>query len=331
MKQKIVFEESDICKIGSNKQEYQSAILEVLDSNNIKDDDSIRFDEITSNFPAMKIKRSFEDSELILKRSKLGMYTAKIKVNGFECKVMIDTGAEISVFADNFLESIDIYWNVEDDIEVSSFNDTKDNMNVALVNNLQIGEVEISNCSVLVIGSNKLIFKPLGINIFEINGIIGWDILSKLDFEIDYRNRLFTVLCNSEEESGTPMITSSFPSILLSSTDNKPIVVGLDTGARKSWISEKTIDKFDLQVLGEKDKNIFGAHGKERVSLKIIKSFEVLWDGRLISFLNVRTGYTGFLNGYEYDCVVGNDLLNSYSIRVINSKSICRLCQNNIS
>ncbi len=315
-----------IKKLKKNSFSYDRKELEIFKEkiykeNSILDSDDLKYKNIISEFSDMIISNSGAEFKLKLSKSVLGFFSLNILVNGNRAKVLVDTGAETTVFSDRFLKNSQISWNSQHKVEVKSFNNSSSQVYLASIEKLAIKEISFENLPVIVLEDSNLRFA-----FFKVDGIIGWDVLSKFDFEINYKSReLVFNIDNNDNDVGVELINFSFPSVLLMDSDNELAVYGIDTGARKSWISDKIIEKYSLDVVSSKKVKYRGAGGKEIVDVRTIKEHYVNFGYYFICFNRIKTGYTKFLKGAEFDGVIGSDVLANSGIRFINSKNICML------
>lgn len=304
---------------------YKKIVDEVLYVNKNSDKQSKKFESIISNFPRIRIDNNCEGSIIKLKKNIIGMLAADICVNDRKMTFIIDTGAEVTVLTDAALANACIKKKAEERIEIGSCNNKMDEMGIALADKIMIGNVKVFNLPVLVMYEKQLSFSIFGYNIFKFDGILGWDILSQLDFEIDYRKSEFRIIKQSKDGYIPNLIKSSFPALLIVDEHNMLRVFGLDTGARRSWICERLVEKAGLNIVKKKEQKVLGVHGKEKTVVNVVKDYKIRVYDALISFKNISTGFTGFLNNFEFDGVLGIDILKDNTLKVINSKGIIQL------
>lgn len=313
-----------------NNDNYKEVVDNIIKANQNLDIESQKFQNIIEKYPKSKLEKKDKDQVVKLKKHIFNMITCDLEINNNIMTVMIDTGAEVSVLTDRALKSINVKLNPEERVGVGSSNGTKNEMLVALVSKISIGDTDIINLPVLSINEKQLSFSILGYKLFKVDGILGWDVLSQLDFEIDYKKLELKIVQNKGKNSIPNLVKSSFPVMLLTDKCGEIRTFGLDTGARKSWINEKLIKNAELIIRKNKKQKISGVHGKEIGMVSIVKKYEVMLKDTSISFENINTGYTKFLNNYEFDGVLGADVLKDSIIKVINSKGIIMLGGNNV-
>lgn len=313
-----------------NNDNYKEVVNSIIKANENLDKESLKFQEVIGKYPKSKLEKKDKDQVIKLKKHIFNMITCNIEINNNIITVIIDTGAEVSVLTDKALKNINVELNPEEKVEVGSSNGSKDEMQAALVGKVSIGDTNITNLPVLVIDGKQLSLSILGYKLFKVDGILGWDVLSKFDFEIDYRKLELRITQINEENGILNLVKSSFPAMLVTDKWGEIRTFGLDTGARNSWINEKLIKKAELIIRKNKKQKISGVHGKEIKIVNVVKEYEVMLKDTSISFENINTGYTKFLNNYEFDGVLGADILKDNIIRVINSKGIIMLGGDNV-
>lgn len=305
-----------------NKDNYKKVIDKIISANQNLDIESQRFRDIIEKYPDSKIEKTDKNQVVKLKKLIFNMITCNLEINNKIVTVLIDTGAEVSAFTDRLLMSINAELKQEEKVKVGSSNGSKAEMQVALVSKISIGDTNIINLPVLAIDKKQLSFSILGYTLFKVDGILGWDVLSQLDFEVDYKKLELRIMQDIEEDSIANLVKSSFPVILLLDKYGEIRAFGLDTGARKSWLNKNLIEKAELVIRKNKKQKILGVHGKEIETVSIIKGYEVMLKDTSISFVNINTGYTKLLNNYEFDGVLGADVLKNNIVKIINSKGI---------
>lgn len=289
-------------------------VNEVVNASEDLDESSKHFYQITSKFPRTSFENINEMSSIKFRRHEVGLIELNINVNENEMTFLFDTGAQITLMTNRALKKVNIENKANEKVEVGSSNSLKADMEIALVDKITIGKTKIFNLPVLVIDDNNL---PV-----HFDGILGWDILSNLDFEIDVKNSELRIITYSDEEITPNLMKSSFPTVLVTDETNQIRTFGIDTGATRSWINEKLIDKASLKVVKIEEEERMGLHGKEKNQLKIIEELKIHIYDSVFTCDNIRTGRTILLNNYGFDGVIGSDVMKDNVVKVINSKGL---------
>lgn len=322
-KSTVKFNKQD--KFLTEYDRYHRVVDEVLKANQNLDAKTQKFMDTISEFPQFKVENKDEKSNIKIEKGILGLTTIEIFISNRKMRFLLDTGAQVSCLSYPSSITVESIRKANKKVEVGSANNNISEMEVALIDEVKIGKTKFFNLPVLILEENQLSFSLFGYKIFQFDGILGWDILSHLDFEIDYKNLEFRIVQSEEEDQIENLITSDFPTVLVIDEKDEIRTFGLDTGARKSWINDKLVEEAGLKILKEKKRKTVGIHGKEMNVVKVIQEYKTSLKDSLITLEKIETGFTGFLNGYELDGVFGSDILKDNIIRVINSKGILQL------
>lgn len=312
-------------KFLTDYDRYHRVVDEVLKANQNLDARSQKFMDTISEFPQFKVENKDEKSNIKIEKGILGLTIIEIFISNRKMRFLLDTGAQVSCLSYTSSITVENIRKANKKVEVGSANNNISEMEVALIDEVKIGKTKFFNLPVLILEENQLSFSLFGYKFFQFDGILGWDILSHLDFEIDYKNLEFRIVQSEEEDQIENLITSDFPTVLVIDEKDEIRTFGLDTGARKSWINDKLVEEAGLKILKEKKRKTVGIHGKEMNVVKVIQEYKTSLKDSLITLAKIETGFTGFLNGYELDGVFGSDILKDNIIRVINSKGILQL------
>jgi hypothetical protein len=251
----------------------------------------------------------------------IGMGFIDVIVNKTPMKFLFDTGAQVSCINEKYLHE----HNERHTVNVGSSAGEFSEMNVICLHELEVLNHKIKNLPTLVLGSHQLSVQMFGNTIFDIDGIIGWDILKHLDFSIDYKLYKITVKDFEIIEDDTNLIDSDFPTLLLIDEQDKLHVFGIDTGARSSWLNQNFVNEAHLKVVMTKAQKNLTVHGVINQTISIIESFKIHIQDQLITFKNIKTGATSLLNDSEFDGIIGHDMLRGKTAEFITSQNIFRI------
>lgn len=311
------------CKITKIKnaskkdfQEYNKAVQEVESASLTMSDASEDFYKIIAELPALSVKPT-EGGVYAIKKNVMGMLCVEVTIHKKKYDFLLDTGAEISCISKPFIKDSTTI----KEVSVGAADGVKRPMALCSFDEIDVLGATFKNLPVLIL-EDQFSFSLLGQKVFKLDGIIGWDILSLFDFTINKEK----LLIKASKALPTEIMNfpkSTFPVVILDHL-GEPRVFGFDTGAKKTWINEKLIDKDHLKAKKTQNKKHFGAHGSYMQTVKIINSYELELIDYQISFKQLETGFTGLLNDYELDGVLGIDILSKLSIEISNSKGLFR-------
>ena len=157
--------------------------------------------------------------------------------------------------------------------------------------------------------------KILGITVYKIDGIIGWNLLQNLKVRIDYQDKNILLSRSEKNNQNKEMINGiKSPFITASTTNGNKLFLHFDTGANGIKLSDNATKKLEQKVSSEKTVTSYGVNKNLRVKEGIIENFSFfignyifnlseisvskieVSSGNLIQ-LNGRIGNSTFLNG----------------------------------
>lgn len=306
-----------------NPQEVKQ-VLEVLHRENMCYDESTKaFQDIIKKYPPTRVNQS-KRTATVQTRKYRGLMLMEVIIHRRTYEMLIDTGAQVTLLSKEILEEVGVRQEAIDMVPVGDSNDASYHLPVTCIDTLAFGPVQVEHLPVILM-PGPLEFKKAGVTFFKVDAVLGWDVLRHLDFELDYKMEELRLVEAEEGEEGAPLLNIDFPSILIRDSKEHIRAWALDTGGKSSWINGRLISKLNLTVGKMKETETFGLHGGEKKTVEVIDHLDIQLYDKVIHYKNIKTGATGMLNHYEYDGVIGNNVLREACLRIINSKEICRL------
>ncbi len=281
-------------------------------------------DEIMRKHHDWEIRKFQNEFSLPLSRNIFGLYTIPVYINHIKATFVVDTGAQISGIKKDRIHHFQLR-KAPGKLTVGSIGGKNKTLDGFIADAFQMGVIEISNMGLVSLDSKEFSLRFGNIDLFRFDGIIGWDILHQLDFEIDDIEKKFKVIQNRFRIPHPNMIKGSFPCLLTKKANGDIVLFGLDTGSRISWIGEESISKHQLSVIQEGSALGMGVHGVEKLNIKVIKEWKLYLDKAEINLQNTITGRVDLFEGFRFDGVFGNDIFHRRRIRVINSAGMVLL------
>lgn len=260
--------------------------------------------------------------QLPLKRSFTGLYMVPVTVGGRKLRFVLDTGAQISGVRQEILTEINADL-LGSKLSISSIGGTKKQMQAYVIEELSIGPLSLFRFPVISLQAPRLSLTNKGFYLFD--GIIGWDILSQLDFEIDDVAKVFKVLENRYSFAYPNMVKALFPLLLVKDEKGNVLKMGLDTGARCGWVNKSRMQEYGYELSENVEMYGYGVHGIEEMSIQLIKRLDLYLYKAHIRLNYVHTGETDIFANLPLDGILGNEIFRNRRIRFINSKEMILL------
>lgn len=264
-------------------------------------------------------KKSFQ---LPMKRSLTGLYMVPVKIAGKKYRFVLDSGAQISGVRQEILEAVNAD-RLSSELSIASIGGTKKKMTAYVLEDFQIGSLTLFQFPIISLQPPRISLTNKGFYLFD--GIIGWDILSQLDFEIDDVAKVWKVLENRYSFAYPNMVKALFPLLLVKDQKGNLLKMGLDTGARCGWVNKKKMMEYGYSLSENVEMYGYGVHGLEEMSIQLIKELDLYLYKAHIHLSNVHTGETDIFANLPLDGILGNEIFRNRRIRFINSKEMILL------
>jgi hypothetical protein len=195
----------------------------------------------------------------------------------------------------------------------------------ALLSRLDIGPVTVRNATAMIVSDEGMripgsarsdLPKPI-----RIDGIVGFDIIRRLDLEVDYVDETLRVR-NPAERRLVPRMERNFflwigiPVVRMRSGSGVSIHFGLDTGGQQTFATETLLKKLGRTIPRTEKRRIGGMGGAVSLSLPIIPELE-LWVGhRSLTFREMAVYEPIYQTLVALDGVLGSEIWSSGRIRL---------------
>lgn len=270
------------------------------------------------------MQRTAKSFELPLYRNLFGLYEVDVLLEGERCRFLIDTGAQISGVRKQKAEKLHLK-HLNGVLEIGSVGSTKMKLNAVEADQLQLGAITWQHLPLVLLDQQRFSLPFLQMDLLRFDGILGWDLLSMLDFELDTIAKRFKVIENRFRFDYPNMVPCSFPTVLVREKNGGVALFGVDTGAKQSWLGDAYIQERSLRVISEAKVIGFGVHGKEEMMTPIVDRLELYVDRAQIQLHGCISAFVEVFEGHPFDGVFGNEIFAGRRIRFVNSKQMLLL------
>lgn len=264
-----------------------------------------------------------EQFSLPCKRTFSGLYTIKIKVEGRLFRFVIDTGAQVSGIRQSVAERLGLAA-CSGSLSLSSISGKQQERNGYVVRKLYLGKIAYYDYPMIMLRDEDFCIPHTKIPLTRMDGIIGWDLLHELDFEIDTIAHVFHVLKNTHRFLHRNFISGTFP-VVVALDGEKQYYFGIDTGASIGWLAAKNMSGNPFQQSGTIKTMGIGVHGLERMETAYVKEVCMQVDRAEIHLQGVIHGRCDMYAGILLDGVFGNEIFAGRRIRFLNSAQVVLL------
>ena len=259
-----------------------------------------------------------------MKRNLFGLLVVPVYINHCLCHFILDTGAQISTIRQKTLDKLGLK-KKNQTIEVGSIGGKQKHLDSIVIDDMQIGGIAYRNKAMIVLSQDAFSLRFGNIDMLSFDGLLGWDVLSTLDFELDDIAHECKVLKNRFRFPNPNMIPGDFPFLLVKDEKGKVLTFGFDSGSKRSWLGEDSMRKHGWEEEQEVKGLGFGVHGMESMQMKMFKNVEVYVDRAKIRLTHTISGPVDMFDRFTFDGVFGNEVFKGRRIRFVNSKSMILL------
>jgi hypothetical protein len=253
--------------------------------------------------------------------SPVGTPLVPVRISGKEYNFWLDTGSSMTMLASDVARDLNIVPLMPDTLEiVTSTGRVK--AHPALLPQLMIGSVLVRNAPTMLVDESLMQMrehKPLEVSSkMKIDGIIGFDIIRRLDLEVDYGENRLRVRdpATSRRESDRNMFWVGLPVVRLTSGDGMPLHFGLDTGAQQTFVTETLLDKLQVQAARVESRRVGGLGGEISLRAPVLPDVRLFVRNFPILFKSAVVRAPVYQVLASLDGVLGGDVWNSGIVRI---------------
>lgn len=237
-----------------------------------------------------------------------------IEINGKQKLFWLDTGSSMSIVASDVAAECGVEALVSDTLEVATTTGRVP-ARPAAIKRLQIGGISITNSTAMIVSSELMQVRIAEANSTaaakKIDGIIGFDIISRLNVRIDYLNSTVRLTKSVKQVGRSPtrnLFWVGTPIIRLIAPGGIPIHFGLDTGAQETYATERILGKFRVPTfLGERQL-VGGFAGTKKFRGRFIRGIRLSLGGRNLLFQKLLIFAPAAASVVSLDGVLGSDV-----------------------
>lgn len=255
--------------------------------------------------------------------SAAGTPMIEVTIEGKTHAFWLDTGASMSIVSSGVARALGIKPLAPDTLEVATTTGRVPAQPGA-ISHLKLGDIDIRNTTTLIVDDNKMQVRVGGDaglpTIVQIDGVIGFDIISRMDVRIDYVNHRVTLLkpdVNTKmPRTGRNLFWLGTPVVRLVTSKGIPLHFNLDTGAQETFSTDGLLLKTKPRTfLGER-RLVGGLAGYTQVHGRFVDELKATMGGQPILLRKLMIFVPAFASFVSLDGVLGSDVGKSGVVRI---------------
>lgn len=265
---------------------------------------------------------SFADSvtSVPLTRSLTGIAIIPVTVNGIKRHFWLDTGSSITILTESVAHDAAVAGFGRDTLElVSSVGRLA--TRAAVVTSLKLGHVTVSNAPAMIVRDEALQVREVytGMPPLPIDGVIGFDLIRKLDVTIDdAADRV--ILRKPVVVAGKPQTRNLFwfgvPIVTLLAEDGTPVHMLLDTGAEETFGTASLASKSNAHWRAAERRTVRGFGGAKTESGIVIPSVRLFLGDVPLRFERIFLYDANYPTIFNLDGTLGSDAGRGGTLRI---------------
>lgn len=271
----------------------------------------------TISFPARTVI-------LPLTMSASGAPIVPVMINGRRRLFWLDTGSSLSIIASDVASISGVVPLVADTLEVATATG-RVAARPASVARMDLGGIKITNATAMIL-DNTLMLVKVGIDgqnlsqDVKIDGIIGYDVISRLDVRIDYVNSQVTLANPVRSPAGSRRPRNLFwvgkPLVRLITLNGVPLHFHLDTGAQETYSTDALVRRVKVRTFVGERRLITGFAGTQKVKGSFVDKIDLTLAGRRLAFRKLLVFAPAYASFVTLHGVFGGDIGKAGIVRI---------------
>jgi len=258
---------------------------------------------------------------LPLSLSASGAPMIPILVNGQRRFFWLDTGSSMSIVASNVAAASGITPLIPDTLEIATATGRVAAQPAAIAR-LEIGGIRIASSTAMIVDSDLMEVRlgSKASEVVKIDGIIGYDVISRLDVAIDYVNRRVTVARPVRDERAARIPRNLFwvgtPIVRLITIRGTALHFNLDTGAQETYSTDALVAKMKVRTFVGERRLVGGLAGLQTVRGRFINEMRLSLAGQPLVFRKLLVFAPAYSTFVSLDGILGGDIGKTGVVRI---------------
>ncbi len=250
-----------------------------------------------------------------------GTPIVSVRVNGTPRWFWVDTGSSVTLIASDVAAQAGVERLAPDTLRmVTAVGVT--GASPAVIRRLEIGGLRIDGQSAAIVDARDLTLdsgRATGeAGIARIDGVIGMDVIRRLNLEIDFFRRRLRISRPRPPQhlAERNLLWLGSPVVRIEQPDGRPLYFGLDTGADRTYATEGLLRKLPRRRLPRQRQVLAGFGGDTLVSVPTLPDLDVTIADRRFFLNEVAVHAPRQLTFLQLDGVIGTDTAAGLVMRI---------------
>jgi len=244
-----------------------------------------------------------------------------VRIKGHDYHFWLDSGSSMTIIASNVAAELGVTPRSNDTLQMVSSTGRVQAL-ATVIDRIDLGELVVRNATAMIVNERQMEMRGTRPSSGEsrIDGIIGFDIIHRLDVEIDYpeaRVRFRNpALRPKEDRASRNLFWLGVPVVRALAGDGTPLHFGLDTGAQQTFGTETLFDKVQLNRDRREPRQVGGLAGVASLQAAIVRQLNLSVRDRPLYLRDLVIYAPVFQTLVALDGVLGSDVLKLGIVRL---------------
>lgn len=246
-----------------------------------------------------------------------------VTVEGKEHYFWLDTGSSMSIVSADVAKESGLSPLLPDTLEVVT-STGRVPAQASAISHLQLGDIKITNTTALIVANERMQVRlgdEVGLpTVIQIEGVIGYDIISRLDLRIDYVNRRVTLLKPEQNaklpKTGKNLFWVGTPVVRLVTSKGIPLHFNLDTGAQETYSTDGLLMKLKTRTFMGERRLVGGLAGVTTVHGRFVDELRATMGGQVLVLRKLLVLSPAFASFVSLDGILGSDVGKGGIVRI---------------
>lgn len=260
-----------------------------------------------------------------------GAPVVPVRINGVEGSFWIDTGSSMTMISSELAARAGVA-PVSDDTLFIQAAVGRIRAEAGTVRRLDIGGFAVGDLTGAIVGAGDLtvmVQKDDGEVREKVDGVIGMDVLRRVDLEIDFLQKRISFAKPPERQrrgSAERNLTwLGFPIVRVEQPSGRALYFGLDTGADRTHVSADAIGSIPEAPLVERSFKLAGFGGDTAVDLRVLPTLTLKVAGRQVQLSEVPIHSQRRLGFARLDGIIGSDIMAGLRLRMSMTEGLLEI------
>jgi predicted aspartyl protease len=222
--------------------------------------------------PPERIVLGAEEVVVPLKKSRSGSPVITVSIGGKTFDFWLDTGASLTVVSSRTAEAIGLRPLASVVEKGTTSTSRRVESRPAIIPSLLVGDARVENHPAVIVDQGDLELRLFKIfRVVRVDGILGWNFIRKFDVRLDMAAGVARLRLPKPESNGVRnLVWAGYPIVIGASAAGRPLVLGLDTGADRTWFTPDYLTTTGATATKERTRMSGGAGGFERTRVRVL-------------------------------------------------------------